>query len=104
MTYNDSIVIQQTTESRGDAGGVEDTWSTYKTIWAEIDNISGNVQNESDMPVFSESMQFKIHTHDAPAVTSKMRISYDSRFFYIQSISKEGRLRTVLVAEAYDDE
>ena len=104
MTYNDSIVIQQTTESRGSAGGVEDTWATYKTVWAEIEDASGNENFSADMTVYEDSKSFKIHTHGAPAVTTKMRISYDSRFFLITSINKEGRLRTTLTGVAYDDE
>ena len=112
MAYNDSIVIQQATESRGDAGGVEDSWATYKTVWAEIEDSGSAVSGESDMPVFGDTKSFKIRTADAPSVTSKMRIAYDpdrssngtTEYFYIRSIQKEGRLRTILLAEAFDDE
>lgn len=104
MTFNDSIVIQQTTESRGTAGGVEDTWSTYKTVWAQIEDVSGNENFSSDMRVYEDAKSFKIHQEDAPDVTTKMRISYDSRYFRITSMSKEGRLRTTLIAVALDDE
>ena len=47
---------------------------------------------------------FRIHAHDAPSVTSKMRVSYDSQYWTITGISKEGRLHIVLNVEAYDDE
>lgn len=104
MAYNDSIVIQQVTEGRDVNGAVTESWTTYKTVWAEIEDAYSNVSQESEMPVFEDGKSFKIHTHDAPAVTSKMRISYDSQYFYIRSIRKEGRLRTILVAEAFDDE
>lgn len=104
MAYNDKIIIQQTTESRGDAGGVEDTWSTYKTVWAEIDDLAGNKDNSADMPVYEDSFSFKIHKADAPDVTTKMRISWESQYWYIRSKQREGRLRWVLIAEAYDDE
>jgi len=104
MAYNDKIIIQQTTEGRGTAGGIEDTWTTYKSVWADIEDVSSYVSHESEMPVHEDSKSFKIHKHDAPSVTTKMRISYDSQYFFIRSIQKEGRLRTVLVAEAYDDE
>jgi SPP1 family predicted phage head-tail adaptor len=104
MAYNDKIIIQQRTDGRGDAGGVEETWSTYKTVWAEIDDLSGNKDNAADMPVYEDSMSFKIHTHDAPDVTTKMRISWESQYFYIRSKQRDGRLRTTLIADAYDDE
>ena len=83
---------------------MDTSWATYKTVWAEVEDVSSNVQFESDMPVFEDGKSFKIHTHDAPGITSKMRISYDSQYFLIRNIRKEGRLRTVLIAEAYDDE
>ena len=105
MAYNDSIIIQQYTQARDTLGAIDaGTWGTYKTVWADISDPYGSVSNESDMPVYSESINFKIHTHDAPAVTTKMRISYNSQYYLIASIQKEGRLRTVLTATAYDDE
>jgi SPP1 family predicted phage head-tail adaptor len=104
MAYNDFIVIQQVTETRGDYGGIDTSWATYKSVWAEIEDAQSSVRHDADMPVFEDGKSFKIHTHDAPGVTSKMRISYDSQYFFIRSIRKEGRLRTVLIAEAYDDE
>ena len=104
MAYNDKIIIQQTTESRGDAGGVEDTWTTYKTVWAEIDDLSGGKDETSDMTVYSDGMSFKIHKADAPDVTTKMRISWDSLTWYIRSRQREGRLRWILTADNFDDE
>jgi SPP1 family predicted phage head-tail adaptor len=104
MAYNDKIVIQQSTDTRGDAGGVEETWVTYKTVWADIDDLSGSKENTSDMPVYEDSMSFKIHAHDAPAVTTKMRISWNSQYWYIRSKQRDGRLRFMLIADAYDDE
>jgi len=105
MTYNDSIVIQQYTQSRDTLGAIDaGSWSTYKTVWAEVTDASGSVTHESDMPVYEDSKSFKIHTHDASAVTTKMRISYNSNYYLIHSIQNEGRLTTTLIASAYDDE
>jgi len=105
MTYNDQIVIQQTDSARGEYGeaGPGD-WTTYKTVWAEIEDISGNENFASDMRVYEDAKSFKIHLQDAPAVTSKMRVSYDSRFFSINSINKQSRLRWLLIGVAFDDE
>lgn len=104
MTYNDPIIIQQPTESRNDYGEVVPAWSTYKELWAEITDVQSNVTEDSDMMVFEDAKSFKIHKQDAPDVTSKMRIYYDSQVYRIRSIRKEGRLWIILVAEAYDDE
>ena len=104
MAYNDKIIIQQPTETRGDAGGVEESWATYKTVWAEIDDQGGNTDSSSEMPVYEDSMSFRIHQADAPDVTTKMRISWGSEYWYIRSKQRDGRLRFVLYADAYDDE
>jgi len=105
MAYNDKIVIQQYTQARDAMGGVDaGTWAEYKTVWADVEDVSSSESQQSDMPVFSFSKKFKFRTHDAPSVTAKMRISYDSEYWDIQSIRKEGRLHTVIIAEAYDDE
>jgi len=104
MAYNDLIVIQQRTDARDDYGEMDPTWSTYKSVWAELQTQGGSRSIQSDMPVFTDGITMRIHTHDAPAVTSKMRVSYDSQYWYINRITKEGRLHTVLDLEAYDDE
>ena len=104
MTYNDSIIIQQLTQVRDDYGGDASTWATYKTVWAEIEDVSGNENFQSDQRIYEDSKSFKVHTHDAPDITTKMRISYDSRVFLIISLNKEGRLRTKMMGIAYDDD
>lgn len=104
MGYNYKIDIQESTESRGAQGAVTPTWSTYKKVWAERDDTGGVVSYESDQPVYSDAMAFKIRSYDAPDVTTKMRISYNSQLYMIRSIRKEGRFHLHLVTEAYDDE
>ena len=104
MTFNDKIVIQQYTQARDTYGAIDaGTWATYKAVWAEVEDVQSNVTYDSEIPVFEDGKSFKIHTHDAPSVTSKMRIIHDSQYYAIRSIRKEGRLRTVLIAESYDD-
>jgi len=105
MAYNDTIVIEQYTQGRDTYGAIDQgTWATYKTVWAEWDDRAGSLDGASEMPVYEDSKSFKFRTFDAPAVTTKMRVSYDSQYFLIRSIQKEGRLITILIAEAYDDE
>ena len=104
MGYNYQIVIQESTVSADDYGERDATWTTYKTVWADMDIPGGVLEYGSDMPVYSDSRVFKIHTYDAPGVTTKMRISFESNIYPIRSIQKEGRFKTTLIAEAFDDE
>ena len=104
MGYNYQIVIQQRTDTQDDYGEMDATWSTYKTVWAERDDTGGVVSYESEQPVYSDTMIFKIHSYDAPDVTTKMQISYNSQIFAIRSVRKDGRFHLHLVTEAFDDE
>jgi SPP1 family predicted phage head-tail adaptor len=104
MGYNYQIVIQQRTDTADDYGERDATWDTYKTVWAERDDTGGVVSYESDQPVYTDAMIFKIHSYDAPDVSTKMQISYNSQIFKIQSVRKDGRFHLHLVAQAFDDE
>jgi SPP1 family predicted phage head-tail adaptor len=104
MAYNDKIVIQQKTVAADDYGERDPTWTTYKTVWSEMDDTGGVVDYESDMPIYSDTRSFKFRTHDAPSVTTKMRISYGGVYHKILSIRKEGRLHTTLTVQSSDDE
>ena len=104
MAYNDKIVIQQATESRDDYGEVDTTWATYKTVWAERQDQTGNRGHNAEMPIFTDGITFKIHRHDAPDLTTKMRVSYDSQVWVIRGMRRDGRLHTVIDIEAFDDE
>jgi len=104
MAYNDKIIIQQKTVSADTYGERDPTWTTYKTVWAEMIDEGGVVDYESDMPIYTDTRAFKIHTHDAPSVTTKMRVSWNSEYHMIRSIRKAGRLHTTLTVQAYDDE
>ena len=104
MAYNDKIIIQQKSVTADDYGERDPTWTTYKTVWAERQDQSGSTAAQSDMPVFTDSISFKIHRQDAPDVTTKMRVSYDSDYWYILRLERTGRLHYVLHVEAFDDE
>ena len=80
MGYNYQIVIQQRTDTRDTYGELDPTWSTYKTVWADMDIDGGSLSYETDQPVYSDQRVFRIHTYDAPDTTTKMRISFESNF------------------------
>lgn len=104
MGYNYQIVIQQKSVTADAYGERDATWTTYKTVWAELDDGGGSLTYESDMPVYAGTKTFVIRTADASGLTTKMRISYNSETYRILSLSIDERQRTTITAEAYDDE
>ena len=104
MAYNDKIIIQQKSVSADTYGERDATWTTYKTVWAERQDQNGYKSDQTDMPVFTDGISFKIHAHDAPDVTTKMRVSYDSLYWDIIRMERSGRLHYILYVESYDDE
>ena len=106
MAYNDKIIIQSSTGARDAYGHIVRTWATYKTVFAEIIDAGGSITYEAEQPVFRDNKTFKFRTADAPAVKTfpAQRISYNSEYYIISGVEKEGRLFTTLTAESYDDE
>lgn len=103
MAYNYKIIIQQSTETRDDYGEVDTSWSTYKTVWAKRENTGGGMGYESDQPVYAADIVLKFRTKDAPDVTTKMRVSFQSKIYLIRSIQWD-KMNTTLIGEAFDDE
>jgi SPP1 family predicted phage head-tail adaptor len=101
---NDKIVVEEPDSTRGTIGAHEPVWTTHVTSWADITNISGNENFTTDMVIYSDTKQFIIHYNEGQNVTSKMRINYNSQYFYITSVNHEKRLKTRLVAVAKDDD
>ena len=101
---NDKIVIQEVTESRSGAGGVTESWSEFATVWADVEQISGNENYTSDMLVYNDLKRFKIYYNHGQDVTAKMRIIYRGDKYWINSISNVDRLETVITATRQDDE
>jgi len=78
------IVIQQTTESRNAVGEVDDTWSTFATVRASVEPLQGRESFVLSQSLAEMTIRFRIRYLDG--VTPKMRISYDSRLFDIESV------------------
>ena len=104
MAYNDLIVIQQRTDTPDDYGERDPTWTTYKTVWAERQDQNGHRAIQSDMPVFTDGISFKIHAPDAPDVTTKMQVVFEGDEWKIIRLERSGRLHYLLYVEAKDDE
>ena len=78
------ITIQQTTESRTSSGAVTDSWGTYATVWADVIPVSGKEKFAAQEHHSEVTHRFRIRYNSG--VTTKMRISYDSRIFNIRSV------------------
>lgn len=101
---NDKIVIQSVEESRSTAGGVVDSWSTFSTVWADVEQLSGNESYSADMIVYNDVKKFTIYYNHGQDITAKMQIIYRDDTYKITSISHIKRLETVLIAVRHDDE
>jgi SPP1 family predicted phage head-tail adaptor len=104
MAMNYQIVIEQVTESRSSTGAVVDTWSTLETVFADVEQLSGNENFVSEMTVYYDIKKFIVYYTSGQNVTPKMRISYDGGKYYITSVSHKNRLKTELIAVRNDDE
>jgi len=79
------ITIQQTTQTRNDAGEIVNTWATYISPWANISPLQGRefwaaqqVQNEQAI---------RIRIRYASGVNVRMRVLYNQRAWDIKSVS-----------------
>lgn len=79
-----SIVIQETTESRGANGEVLNTWGTFAAVRAEVTPMQGREAFLAGQDLSERIVRFKIR--HLSGITAKMRISYDSRIFDIESV------------------
>lgn len=101
---NDKIVIQQVVETRSDEGGVVETWETFATAWADVEQVSGSEGYTADMIVYNDVKSFKIYYNHGQNVTAKMRIQYRNETYKITSIDDKNRLQTIIIAVRHDDE
>lgn len=86
------ITIQTPTDSRDTYGGVVPSWATYATRWANVRYVSNQSASESfpaDRKTSRYSIQFTVRSDTTTqAMTTKMRISFDSKIYDIRSISE----------------
>ena len=88
------ITIQTPTRASDSHGGATETWATHYQTWAKVEPVSARQQ------FFGEQLEHRI-THrfmvrdPQSALGTQMRISWDSRLFYIDSF------RDVLVGSRF---
>ena len=84
------IVIQSTTQTRETDGGIIDTWGTYATRSASITYTrAAGESNEVGRKTSIYQVLFTVRSDTTTrAITTKMRISYDSKFWDIRAVSE----------------
>ncbi len=100
----DQITIEKFTYVSDSTGTVDQTWATHTLAWADINQVTGSENFTSDMDVYDDVKSFQIPYVDGSAVTPRMRVKYDSEYYYITSITKQKRLWVKLIAVRNDDE
>ena len=72
----DRIVIEQATEARNSVGEVTLSWSTFATVWADVQALSGREAER-----YGQIVGFtghKVTIRQLPGVKVSMRIIYES--------------------------
>ena len=82
------IIVQSFTVSQDTYGEADKTWSTHKTVWADVQPISGREYFNAKQ--HTSEISHKVITRHDSTITPKMRVYYDSRYFDIESVINEG--------------
>lgn len=79
------IRVERATETKNSVGEVEQTWSEYKTIWAEIEPIRG--EERFNLYQAKATIDTKITTRGSAAIgiKPKDRFVYKDRIFDIDA-------------------
>lgn len=85
---NRRIIIQQATEVQDAHGQPVQTWTAYKTCWAEYLPKRGREFFAADQTIAEADAVFRIR-YDS-GVTRKMRISFGDDYYDITAISEIG--------------
>jgi SPP1 family predicted phage head-tail adaptor len=78
------IAIERVTETRDTDGSVIETWSTYATVQASIDPISGREYFAAQS--VQADLTHRIVMRYLSGIVPKMRVKYGSRIFDILSV------------------
>lgn len=87
--YDQQVVIQSYSESRGADGSAIRTYSTLYTLWAQVIPTGGGESEQSDEKVANINIQVNVR---APGITlnETMRLVWRSKTFDIVSIDEFG--------------
>jgi len=78
------VTIEQVTETRGSDGSIIETWSTYATVQASIEPVSGRECFAAQST--QADVTHRVYTRYVSAIVPKMRVKCGSRAFDILSV------------------
>lgn len=98
------VTIENYSASTNTYGEQIESWSTYRTVWAKIDFNGGNVKDEFEKLTGIAKVVFFVRNLDIANLTTKSRINYDSKTYYVQAVNEiEGREKFLeLITEQRD--
>ena len=102
-SLTDRIVIEQATETRNSVGEVTLSWSTFETVWADVQALSGRETER-----YGQIVGFtghKVTIRELPGVKVSMRVVWEgSRTLEIGAINEyeRGRYLELICTEKAD--
>lgn len=84
---NAQLVFETNTPTRSSSGEAIAGWSAYKTVWGELNQVSGGEAFRSRQVHASADSVFEFDWIDAPDVTTAMRATYGSRVFDVLMVN-----------------
>lgn len=92
------IVLQSLGGSTDAGGGQTTSYSTATTVWAKVENVSGNEGMFGDQ--LRETSNYKFTIRYYSSLTEKHRISYNSKLFNITHVKDvmEGRKKLQVIS------
>lgn len=81
---NHLITIQEPTEIQDTTGQAVKSWGTFAQVWANIEPLSG--REFLDAQQINAETKVRIRIRKLDDVTQKMRVSYDSKVYNINTI------------------
>lgn len=78
------MVIQSKTESQAASGMPSESWSTHATVWARVKPVKADEGFEAGTTTARRTHEITIRA--LSTVTPNMRVSWDSRYFYITGV------------------
>jgi len=93
-----SIVIQSVANTTDAGGGRSVAWSTYKTVYANVEQLSANTKYGQG--VVDEKGLYAFTMRYTTGITTQHRISYNSKLFSITSVIDLDERNKYLVIKA----
>lgn len=98
---NRKIIIQVPTETQDAIGANVQSWATFATLWAEVKESNGFEWFKGNREVATQQVKFICWY--ISGITTKMRISYNNKYYDIALIKEIGlREGLEIIAEVLD--